>query len=159
MIEEKQIDLKPCPFCKGTAELIDLTDRAYGFNGYEIKCKCGCHLRSVIPTEQYWRDGKFSTPITERAKRMALYGLVKLWQRESYNEGSDNLAIKILAEIQKEIELALDSNYKARQERVDKWKDPNIYIGDDFVAICDGKISALRGIDDFINELREKYRG
>ena len=63
---------------------------------------------------------------------------------------------KMAKMLQDEIKSALDSNYRARQERIDKWKDPNAYIGGDFVSICDGKIAALRGIDDFIDEIVDK---
>ena len=55
-----------------------------------------------------------------------------------------------------EIYEALESNYKARQEHINKWKDPNAYIGGDFVSMCDGKIAALQGIDYFINSLEKE---
>ena len=66
---------------------------------------------------------------------------------------------ELVAEIQTEIREALKSNYKARQEHIDKWRDPNAYIGGDFVSICEGKIAALRGIDDFINDLLKEHTG
>lgn len=68
----------------------------------------------------------------------------------------EETVLKMAKILQDEIKSALDSNYRARQERIDKWKDPNAYIGGDFVNICDGKIAALRGIDDFIGEIVDK---
>lgn len=63
-------------------------------------------------------------------------------------------AVKEFAEkVHTEIYEALESNYKARQEHINKWKDPNAYIGGGFVSMCDGKIAALRGIDYFIDNL------
>ena len=62
------------------------------------------------------------------------------------------VAREIFAEIEREIVAALQSNYSAKQERVEK------QIPDDFVSyMCEGKIAALRGIDDFIAELKKKY--
>lgn len=59
-------------------------------------------------------------------------------------EAKQEVAKQIFEEIHKEIELALDSNYKARREH------------NNFISLVDGKISALRGIDDFVYELQEK---
>lgn len=66
---------------------------------------------------------------------------------------------KIFEEIHKEIALALDSNYKARQEHIDKHFKGIFYVYDNFISLVDGKIQALRGIDDFIDELKKKYIG
>jgi hypothetical protein len=62
------------------------------------------------------------------------------------------VANKICCEIEEEIVAALQSNYRAKQERVEK------QLPDDFVSyMCEGKIAALRGIYDFIDELKKKY--
>ena len=63
-------------------------------------------------------------------------------------------AKQVLDELQSEIAAALESNYKAKGDRL---KEPNLYMTDEFVAYCEGKIHALRGISDFIEELKEKY--
>jgi hypothetical protein len=61
-------------------------------------------------------------------------------------------AMEIFAEIESEIVAALQSNYRAKQERVEK------QLPDDFVSyMCEGKIAALRGIEAFVEELKEKY--
>ena len=54
---------------------------------------------------------------------------------------------KIFAELEGEIKLALDSNYKARRQ---------VEISDALYYTVSGKISALRGIDDFLAELKKK---
>ena len=64
------------------------------------------------------------------------------------------VARKICCEIEEEIVAALESNYKAKAERLSK---PNIEMADEFVAYCDGKILALRGIEGFVEELKMKY--
>ena len=69
----------------------------------------------------------------------------------------ESLVKEICCKIEAEIVSALESNYSARRERIEKWKDANAYIGGDFVSICDGKIAALRGIEDFIEELKDSY--
>jgi hypothetical protein len=56
------------------------------------------------------------------------------------------IALEIIAEIDE----ALKSNYRARAERI---AIPNIDMADEFVSYCDGKIAALRGINDFIESI------
>ena len=64
------------------------------------------------------------------------------------------VAREIFEEIEQEINGALESNYEARSARL---SNPNIEMADEFIAYCEGKISALRGIDGFIGELKKKY--
>lgn len=62
------------------------------------------------------------------------------------------VANKICCEIEAEIVAALQSNYRAKQERVEK------QLPDDFVSyMCEGKIAALRGMEAFVEELKNKY--
>lgn len=70
-----------------------------------------------------------------------------------YRLASD-VASEIFEEIEEEIRLALNSNYNARSERL---AHTNIEMADEFVSYCDGKIHALRGIDDYLAELKKKY--
>ena len=67
----------------------------------------------------------------------------------------------IFAEIELEIKEALNSNYEARRIRLnnkhEKREIPACYCGDEFICICDGKITALRGIEYFLAELKKKY--
>ena len=60
---------------------------------------------------------------------------------EAYKEFAD----KMLTEIHQ----ALDSNYKARAERIERH---NVGETDEFISYCQGKIDALRGIGDFVDE-------
>lgn len=57
---------------------------------------------------------------------------------------------EIFTEIQAEIKAALDSNYKAL---------PQVEMSEELWYCVRGKIDALRGIDDFIDELKKKYIG
>lgn len=61
---------------------------------------------------------------------------------------------KICCEIEEEIVAALKSNYKVKAERL---ATPDIYLADEFISICEGKIAALRGIKVFVEELKKKY--
>lgn len=56
-----------------------------------------------------------------------------------------------------EIHQALESNYKARQERMEKYINAN--GTDEFIQYCEGKIAALRGIDDFVDETYKEMVG
>jgi Lar family restriction alleviation protein len=83
----KETELKPCPFCEGKdLELKDYTDRKYGFDGYEIKCKCGCRMASGSVHEHYWEGKRYCTPITEKSKNNALKDLYERWNRRADNE-------------------------------------------------------------------------
>lgn len=64
-----------------------------------------------------------------------------------YCKASD-VAMEIFAEIEKEIIAALESNYKAMNE---KRMFEGIYY------VVQGKIAALRGIEGFVDELKKKY--
>ena len=70
----------------------------------------------------------------------ALYDAGYRKQSEVVNE--------IFAEIEKKIAAALESNYNARQY---------FELSDDLYHVENGKISALRGIEGFIEELKKKY--
>lgn len=69
-----------------------------------------------------------------------------------YNAGyrkSTDVAEEIFAEIEKEIELALDCNYKVKRDSQD--------MNDTLVIYVEGKIDCLRGLLGYIAELKEKY--
>ena len=69
---------------------------------------------------------------------------------------STDVAREIFDQIQAEITAALDSNYKARILRLGDYDYGKYEL---FIECVDGKISALRGIDGFIEELKKKYLG
>jgi hypothetical protein len=92
----------------------------------------------------------------------ALQGEAKRYERYYFNHEYDKLiaeakqevAREIFEEIESEIKLALESNYKAKREHIDN----NYYcLHAEFLSAVQGKIDALRGIDDFIAELKKKY--
>lgn len=62
---------------------------------------------------------------------------------------------RIFEEIEEEISAALDSNYQVYKEHLEKYGNrPNL----EFLCMCNAKISALQGIEGFIEELKAKYR-
>jgi hypothetical protein len=75
---------------------------------------------------------------------MTEYDATETAYKNGYKQGVED----ILAEIEDEITAALKSNYKAR-----KVYNPT----DEFGMWVQGKIDALRGIEDFFTELRKKY--
>ena len=64
------------------------------------------------------------------------------------------VARKICCEIEEEIVAALESNYKAKADRLASCE---CYFADEIVSLCEGKIAALRGIEGFVEELKKKY--
>ena len=78
------------------------------------------------------------------------------WSKEpcDHFENKSEVAKKICCENEEEICAALDSNYRALKE----WDNGrnNDYILE-FVGRIKGKIDALRGIEAFVEELKEKY--
>lgn len=78
--------------------------------------------------------------------------LVPILQEEAdsiIKKANQEYASKIFAEIEREIKLALESNYKVKRDAEGD--------NDGLVVYVDGKIHCLRGIDDFIAELKKKY--
>ena len=63
------------------------------------------------------------------------------------------VAREICCKIEEEIVAALESNYKAKAERM---ANPRI-DADEFISYCEGKNAALRGIEAFVEELKKKY--
>lgn len=63
------------------------------------------------------------------------------------NEREQRIVKEIFEEIENEIRLAIDSNYKALRECKEEC----------FNSRIKGKITALWGIDDYIAELKKKY--
>lgn len=59
-------------------------------------------------------------------------------------------ATDLANKIHEEIHRALENNYDVRAKRMAR---PSFEMNDEFTSYCDGKIAALRGIDDFIEEL------
>ena len=61
---------------------------------------------------------------------------------------------RIFEEIEEEIAAALESNYRVYNEHLEKYGDkPNL----EFLCMCNAKVNTLRGIEGFIEELKEKY--
>lgn len=80
------------------------------------------------------------------------YNLSEHLVDKGYRKASE-IFEEIFEEIEKEIELAIESNYRAKKEHKNHSVIPNY---DNFNAMCDGKIYAMRGLLDFIKELQEK---
>ena len=116
----------------------------YSYN--EIKCR-SCEYDDAIS----YIDDVPDADVVPRVELDAMRGAAN-----SYKIHYENLVRKICCEIEEEIVVALESNYKAKRERL---ANPHIDTADEFVAYCEGKITALRGIEDFIEELKDKYCG
>lgn len=64
------------------------------------------------------------------------------------------VAREICCEIESEIVAALESNYYVKSERM---KKPRLEMADEFIAHIEGKINALRGMEWFVAELKQKH--
>jgi hypothetical protein len=80
---------------------------------------------------------------------------IKYLKEHLIEQAKQEVAKQIFEEIRQEIKLALDSNYKAKDEHLNKYKDYDAQ----FISLVNGKILSLRGIDDFLDELKKKYIG
>ena len=86
----KETELKPCPFCGGNdLKINDYTDRVYGFDGYEIRCKCGCRFASGSVHEHYWEGAIYCTPMTEKSKKTAYDKMIIDWNVRANDERKD----------------------------------------------------------------------
>ena len=73
-------ELKPCPFCGGEVELLDFTDKLYGFWDYKITCK-NCRAYMDSPSTAVVRILKKGIKQTrnEETMRKAKRELVIIW--------------------------------------------------------------------------------
>lgn len=81
----------------------------------------------------------------ENFRNTPIIRLFDLWRADVEADARKEFANKVHTEIRQ----ALESNYKAKNERL---ANPNITMADEFVSYCEGKISALRWIDGFVKE-------
>ena len=84
----------------------------------------------------------------KRPERENVFYAKYLIEKKGYRKASD-VVKEILADIEKEIELALDCNYKVKRDAQND--------NDTLVTYVEGKIDCLRGLLGFIAELKKKY--
>lgn len=65
------------------------------------------------------------------------------------------VANKICCEIEEEIVAALESNYRARREHIERYAE--LAYDTELLLEINGKINALRGMEAFVEELKNKY--
>ena len=68
--------------------------------------------------------------------------------RSEVDKAKQDVAREIFEEIHKEIKCALDNNYNELNKHI---------VDKHFAEYISGKLHALRGIDDFIDELKKNY--
>ena len=81
--------LKPCPFCGGEVELVDYTDKVYGFWDYKIKCKkCRAYMDSpsTALVKGFGEDGVFRQERNEETKQKAKRELIIIWNTRTQND-------------------------------------------------------------------------
>ena len=65
-----------------------------------------------------------------------------------------------IEKVKEEIKQALKSNYKAIQGRIAYYENQgDMFVGDEFVDYCNGKVDCLRGLDDFLDNLLKELVG
>lgn len=102
----------------------------------------------VVPRAKYEElQHKYELAVAEREANVKGFA-------EDIAKAKSEVAKKICCEIEEEIIAALESNYRALKE----WDNGrnNDYILE-LVGRIKGKIDALRGIEAFVEELKEKY--
>lgn len=62
-------------------------------------------------------------------------------------------------EIRAEINEAIKSNHQAKKQRIDRLTEKGIVCNDNFCSYCDGKIHALCGISEFIDNIVKEMVG
>lgn len=85
--------LKPCPFCGGEVELLDFTDRVYGFWDYKIKCKkCRAYMDSpsTALVKGFGDDGVFRQERNEGTKQKAKRELIIVWNTRTIEDWSES---------------------------------------------------------------------
>ena len=65
------------------------------------------------------------------------------------------VAREICCKIEEEIVAALESNYRARKEHIERHAE--LAYDTELLLEINGKINALRGIEGFVEELKKKY--
>lgn len=80
-------ELKPCPFCGGEVELLDYTDRMYGFWDYKIKCKqCRAYMDSPSTAIVQMQPDRLIQTRNEETKAKAKRELIIIWNRRADND-------------------------------------------------------------------------
>lgn len=84
----KKTKLKPCPFCGGEVEIVDYTDRMYGFWDYKIKCKkCSAYMNSPsTAVVKILDNGGLHQTRNEETKQKAKRELIINWNRRANND-------------------------------------------------------------------------
>ena len=83
------VELKPCPFFGGEVELLDYTDRVYGFWDYKIKCKiCRAYMDSPSTAIVRFNGNGLHQTRNEETMRTAKHELIIIWNtRTPQKEG------------------------------------------------------------------------
>lgn len=107
----------------------------------EACTKVGVDPEALILTGQ--KNAELMKALKERQRQLS-----EAIQQVEQNKRAVRASLRTMAEaILDEIEAALESNYAARKECI-KERHPN----DDLLAIINGKIAALRGMQAFVEE-------
>lgn len=81
------------------------------------------------------------------------------YDRNQYDKGYKDGAKEFAKDLQNEIKRALTNNYDVKAKRLERLIEKGVPYNDDFINIVDGKIQALCGIEDYINELLNEWGG
>lgn len=80
------MELKPCPFCGGEAEL-KTQEVQYGLCGAWVFCvNCGAKSNYMNTHEFNLHQGKISTPITDESKQKGIEKAIEAWNRRADND-------------------------------------------------------------------------
>lgn len=102
---------------------------------------CGLEVQVSDEFPDGYDFAVLETPKTER----------ELLIRKAKSEAAREICCKI----EEEIVAALESNYRARKEHIERYAE--LAYDTELLLEINGKINALRGIEGFVEELKKKY--
>lgn len=79
----RKIEIKPCPFCGGLAEL-SVHLPVYGFRGCIIQCvSCKACVKNCNCSETYFSGDRISTPVTTESLIRCVNAAVETWNKRT----------------------------------------------------------------------------
>lgn len=145
-----------------------LSEKVCKYNdGHNLYCSEGYACPLLKSRAEFERFKSIEATVNSFWSELLKFSLIKKKETPTLEELLEYMAMlrdetvkEFAVRVHKEIHEALDNNYKVKSARMKKNFTPDCTVEFDyFIGICDGKINALRGIDDFIENLEKEMIG